>query len=152
MQELNLWSQDSHLFCCRSAVAEHEEAAAVVFCGGTRHAHGARKAHSSSARGWKVGNAAAARGGRETASGSAGRLQASSLRKWGAVCGVHGLMALRFSVSPAHQSEAAGASRSYDGCLTQRRRSFRSKKKQQKKVVGAGDLPVNHSALSDLAF
>lgn len=46
----------------------------------------------------------------ESSQPSLRRTQASSLRKWGAaVCGVHGLMALRF---PAHRSEAVGATRS----------------------------------------
>jgi hypothetical protein len=67
-------------------------------------------------------------------------------------CGVHGLMAMRFSVSPAHRSaEAVGwdLAQFNVGCLTQRRCSFRSKEQEQKEVVDAKDLAVIHSASSD---
>ena len=97
LQELNLWSQDSHLFCCRSGVAEHEEGAAVVFCRGTRHAHGARKAHSSSPRGRMGTLHRRGEGERRHRGRHAGIVIAQVGALW---CGVHGLMALRFSALP----------------------------------------------------
>ena len=70
----------SLLLPIRRSRARGGRQAAVVFCRGTRHAHGARKAHSSSPRGWRrfIGEVRARDGiGLGT--------QASSLRKWGAV-------------------------------------------------------------------
>lgn len=137
-QVLNLLSQASHLFCCRPGAAA---GASGHGCFQPRHAHGAWKAHFPPALGEpqrRAGEPVTQRGEATEARGASrirltSRQEASSLRKWGAVVWcprIDGFAFQRFA--PSHQSPAVGAWRSYGGCLTQRRCSFRSKKQQKK--------------------
>lgn len=128
----------SHLFCCRSGAAKHEE-------GGVRGRflprHPARTWSPESARSSSPHLAVADQEALHRRGGGGGERRhprcacASGAALW---CGVHGLMAMRFSVSPAHRSADAEAvgwdlAQFNVGCLTQRRCSFRSKEQEQNK-------------------
>lgn len=121
----------SHLFCCRSGAAEHEEEGVR---GRFLPRHPARTWSPESGRSSSppsrsrmkrrfigVGEARVRGGGERRHPRCA---CASGAALW---CGVHGLMAMRFSVSPAHRSaEAVGwdLAQFNVGCLTQRRCSL----------------------------